>query len=68
MLNKVFEYAKEKRFSFVSLEVRPSNTPAVSLYLKTGFKEEGRRKAFYRLPREDALIMTKRFSYEDSGD
>ena len=68
LLNKVFEYAKEKRLSFVSLEVRPSNTPAVSLYQKTGFKEEGRRKDFYRLPREDALIMTKRFSYEDSGD
>lgn len=68
LLDKIFEYAKEKRLSFVSLEVRPSNTPAVSLYQKTGFKEEGRRKDFYRLPREDALIMTKRFSYEDSGD
>ena len=31
-------------------------------------KKEGRRKDFYRLPREDALIMTKRFSYEDSGN
>ena len=68
LLNKVFDYAKEKRLSFVSLEVRPSNNAAVSLYQKTGFKEEGRRKDFYRLPREDALIMTKRFSYEDSGD
>ena len=68
LLNKVFAFAKEKRLSFVSLEVRPSNTAAVSLYEKAGFKEEGRRKDFYRLPREDALIMTKRFSYEDSGD
>lgn len=68
LLDKVFDYAEEKRLSFVSLEVRPSNTAAVSLYQKTGFKEEGRRKDFYRLPREDALIMTKRFSYEDSGD
>ena len=68
LLNKVFDYAKEKRLSFVSLEVRPSNNAAVSLYQKTGYKEEGRRKDIYRLPREDALIMTKRFSYEDSGD
>lgn len=68
LLNKVFNFAEEKRLSFVSLEVRPSNAAAVSLYQKTGFKEEGRRKDFYRLPREDALIMTKRFSYEDSGD
>ncbi len=68
LLNKVFEFAKEKELSFVSLEVRPSNTEAVSLYEKTGFKEEGRRKNFYRLPLEDALIMTKRFSYENIGD
>lgn len=68
LLNKVFAFAKEKRLSFVSLEVRPSNTAAVALYQKTGFKEEGRRKDFYRLPREDALIMTKRFFYEDSGN
>lgn len=68
LINKVFDFAKEKGLSFVSLEVRASNTQAVSLYQKTGFKEEGRRKDFYRLPREDALIMTKRFSYEDSGN
>ena len=68
LINKVFDFAKEKGLSFVSLEVRASNTAAVSLYEKTGFKEEGRRKDFYRLPREDALIMTKRFSYEDSGN
>ena len=68
LINKVFDFAKEKGLSFVSLEVRASNTAAVSLYEKTGFKEEGRREDFYRLPREDALIMTKRFSYEDSGN
>lgn len=68
LINKIFDFAKEKGLSFVSLEVRASNTAAVSLYEKTGFKEEGRRKDFYRLPREDALIMTKRFSYEDSGN
>ena len=68
LINKVFDFAKEKGLSFVSLEVRASNTQAVSLYEKTGFKEEGRRKDFYRLPREDALIMTKRFSYEDFGN
>ena len=68
LLNMVFEFAKEKGLSFVSLEVRPSNTEAVSLYEKTGFREEGRRKNFYRLPLEDALIMTKRFSYEDISD
>ena len=66
LINKVFDFAKEKGLSFVSLEVRASNAAAVSLYEKTGFKEEGRRKDYYRLPREDALIMTKSFSYEES--
>ncbi len=68
LLHKVFAFAGENRLSFVSLEVRVSNSDAVSLYEKTGFSAEGRRKDFYRAPREDALIMTKRFSYEDSCD
>ena len=52
--------AQEKKLAFVSLEVRVSNGDAIALYEKAGFKEEGRRKNFYRNPREDALIMKKR--------
>lgn len=44
---------------FVSLEVRPSNTSAVALYEKLGFKRAGIRKSFYTSPAEDGLIMTK---------
>ena len=61
LLTKIFELAKEKGLSFVSLEVRASNREAITLYEKTGFAEEGRRKDFYNAPKEDALIMTKRF-------
>ena len=57
----------EKSLSFVSLEVRVSNSEAVSLYEKLGFVTEGRRKDFYRNPREDALIMTKRFSINNEN-
>ena len=39
------------------LEVRASNEAAIALYRRYGFFEVGRRKAFYRAPREDALIM-----------
>lgn len=49
----------EKNLSFISLEVRVSNTPAISLYEKNGYKNVGKRKDFYRLPTEDAYIMTK---------
>lgn len=65
LINKVFEYAMENALSFVSLEVRVSNRDAVSLYEKLGFITEGRRKDFYRNPREDALIMTKRFDFNE---
>ena len=41
------------------LEVRASNAPAIALYEKLGFFEIGRRKNYYRNPREDALILRK---------
>ena len=43
----------------LTLEVRASNVPAIALYEKMGFAEVGRRKNYYRNPREDALIMRK---------
>ena len=61
LLNRVFSLASDSGLSFVSLEVRVSNLNAISLYEKLGFKTEGRRKNFYDKPKEDALIMTKRF-------
>ena len=45
----------------LSLEVRASNVPAISLYEKTGFSQVGRRKNYYRNPKEDALILRKEF-------
>ena len=41
------------------LEVRASNTPAIALYEKLNFLPVGRRKNYYRNPREDALILRK---------
>lgn len=43
---------------FITLEVRKSNAAAIGLYEKYGFKTVGERKDFYRLPTEDALLMT----------
>lgn len=61
LLNRVFCLADEKALEFVSLEVRKSNTGAIALYDKHLFVSEGVRKNFYDNPREDAIIMTRRF-------
>ena len=60
LLEKSIEIAKEKHLEFLTLEVRKSNIPAVNLYSKHGFKEEGILKNHYSDPKEDALVMTVR--------
>ena len=44
------------------LEVRTSNEQAISVYSKLGFSEIGRRRNYYRNPKEDALILRKEWS------
>lgn len=41
----------------ITLEVRPSNTPARKLYEKFGLRVIGRRKKYYTDNDEDALVM-----------
>ena len=50
--------------AFLTLEVRPSNAAAIALYQGFDFQEAGRRKNYYDLPKEDALILTRRFDGE----
>ncbi len=61
LMTELDDLAKLENLSFISLEVRTSNQKAISLYEKFGYKTEGVRKNFYVDPKEDALIMTKRF-------
>ena len=53
--------AKERNCEFITLEVRKSNFPAISLYSSLGFEQVGLRKNFYSSPNEDAVLMTKTF-------
>ena len=57
-------FAEANRLAFLTLEVRPSNAAAIALYQGFGFQEAGRRKNYYDLPKEDALILTRRFDGE----
>ncbi len=65
MLMKTAENgATERKCESITLEVRVSNTAAISLYNKKGYKQAGIRKGFYEKPKEDALLMTKYFNEE----
>lgn len=41
----------------VRLEVRESNTAAIGLYQRLGFRPSGRRPQYYHNPTEDALLL-----------
>ena len=51
----------------INLEVRHSNVPAISLYLKSGFRQVGERKKYYRDNGEDAVLMDRDLSEEDEN-
>ncbi|HEX9024525.1 MAG TPA: ribosomal protein S18-alanine N-acetyltransferase [Geobacteraceae bacterium] len=52
---------------FVSLEVRCSNTAAISLYRRLGFTETGRRRRYYENG-EDAILMDYHFTVNGGDD
>lgn len=57
MLEYMLSMAKLYGAHGITLEVRPSNDAAISLYRNHGFQTEGRRKHYYEDNGEDALIM-----------
>lgn len=62
LIDELTRRAEKLSLAFMTLEVRESNAPAISLYRKHGFTKVGKRKNYYELPREDALLMTKFFT------
>lgn len=53
----MLEQLAAKGAASVLLEVRESNLPARNCYAQAGFTVVGRRKNYYELPKEDALLM-----------
>lgn len=60
LMNALEEEAKRLLLGELLLEVRESNFPARNLYSKLGFIINGRRKNYYKKPREDAILMQKK--------
>jgi [ribosomal protein S18]-alanine N-acetyltransferase len=50
---------RRTRVDRLFLEVRESNTPAITFYEKHNFRETGRRPGYYRDPDEAAVLMMK---------
>lgn len=57
LIKSLIRYARENGIEALTLEVRVSNLPAISLYESMGFMVEGRRKRYYSDNKEDAYIM-----------
>ena len=59
LLNTAVAELRRTRVDRLFLEVRESNTPAISFYEKHQFRETGRRPGYYRDPDEAAVLMMK---------
>jgi len=57
LLTEILGDAQRRGLRTVFLEVRPTNTGALSLYESLGFQVIGRRKGYYYDTGEDALVM-----------
>ena len=62
LLSELLTRAKETNSESLFLEVRESNAAARALYEKAGFRQIGRRKAYYCDPAEDAILYNLTFS------
>lgn len=63
LLHRAAALAREHKATSVILEVRPSNTRALAIYRRFGFREHGLRRRYYPVSaddqqtREDAIVM-----------
>ena len=65
MLMRATVFSAERIF----LEVRPSNSPALELYSRTGFTTLGVRQSYYKAKdgNEDAVVLVYRFDGADES-
>ena len=59
MLDRIELFSRENKIISIFLEVHFSNNSAISLYLKKGYKEVGRRRNYFQRPSGDAILLRK---------
>ena len=57
LMTELIRQVKARGATAMTLEVRPSNAPAIALYTSFGFRDTGRRPGYYQDNGEDAIIM-----------
>jgi ribosomal-protein-alanine N-acetyltransferase len=67
LLDAAIAAVRKARVDALYLEVRDSNAAARALYASRGFAEVGRRREYYRRPKEDALVLRLELSGAASG-
>jgi len=63
LMRELIQRARSAAASAILLEVRESNRAARGLYEKHGFREVGRRSAYYAEPVEDSILYSLRFDH-----
>lgn len=63
LLQETIKQVQKKKIGAIYLDVRASNTAAISLYRKFDFEVFGERKNFYTKPRENAVLMKKHLKF-----
>lgn len=61
LLRGAWQHLAQFAVSSCFLELRATNLAALSLYQKNGFQIIGRRRNYYTLPTEDAMVLVKSF-------
>ena len=59
LMEELFRRMQERKVRVIHLDVRIGNTPARNLYESLGFVQDGLRKGYYDLPKEDAVLMSR---------
>ncbi len=59
LIDRLLADLEAENVAAVFLEVRESNQPARALYESRAFRAIGRRRGYYRLPVEDALLLKR---------
>jgi ribosomal-protein-alanine N-acetyltransferase len=59
LLRTAISSAQAQNAKTIYLEVRESNSAAVSFYQRHGFEKTAQRRGYYSSPRENAVVMKK---------